>query len=118
MPFKALVVKLRLSIRELNLEQDVNRSLSQILKKAEKVAEQRNELLHALWIIEEGKPVLCFKRHEKDVTSQAPTIDEIQKLCETIVNTANDLLDLQEQNPLMTPIAIAQKAKYGIRGSQ
>lgn len=113
LPFKQLVGKLRASMKELELEDDTNRELKRILNQAEKLAEERNEFLHALWIIEKNKPVLCVRRHKKEADSKAPTVQEIDKLNESIIETANDLIDFSQRNPLMTPIAIAQKRKYG-----
>ena len=117
LPFKQLVGKLRVSIKKLELDNDISRELTQILKKAEAMAEQRNELLHALWVIEEDKPVLCFRRNKKSAASKAPTVEEIDELSNSINETANNLIDFSERNPLMSAIAIAQKTKYGSKAS-
>jgi hypothetical protein len=113
LPFKQLVIKLRASIEELELETDDNTEVMGLLKKVEKQADKRNDLLHALWIVETGKPVVCILRREKEPLSKAPTVKEIDELSQEIGDTASHLFDFANRNTLMTPIAIAQKKKYG-----
>ena len=48
LPIKHLAEKLRASMKEIELDDNVYDKLSRILKKIEQLAEQRNDLLHAL----------------------------------------------------------------------
>ena len=115
MQFKHLVGKLSASMNQLELEDEEEaREISRLLKASEKLAEKRNDLLHALWVIEEGKPVLFIKRKEMEAKGEAPTVEEIERLCTDINETAFGLADLY--NPLRTPITLAQMEKYGRKG--
>ncbi len=113
LPTKHLVEKLRASLRELELESDISTELLTILKKAEKLAEVRNELLHAMWVFEDEKPVVCYRRRAKAPDLTAPTVSEIESLGASIIEVANELIDFNNRNPLLSVIAIAQNRKYG-----
>ena len=71
LPLKQLITKLQKSVKESPWSQDPKRILFKILKDSESIIERRNKLLHALWIIEDGKPVFCYKRKEGVDTSQS-----------------------------------------------
>lgn len=113
LPFKQLVIKLRASLEKLELETDVSIEVMSLLKRAEKLAEQRNDLLHAMWVMGKDRPVLCIPRREKEPLIKTPTVEEIDELSREIADIAVNLFDFANRNRLMTPVAIAQKRKYG-----
>lgn len=105
---KHLVDKLRQSAgRAIPKAADL-RDFKLILKKVEKVAEKRNELLHSLWSFNSENVTRISK---KRVTIEVSTsIDEIKALNREIASTAAELYEFEERGSLeLPPLALALK---------
>jgi hypothetical protein len=102
LPFSGLIKTLRdCAVHRIPRKSDQKEFLS-ILRKSEQTAKKRNELLHALWLINEGKPVFCYRRRNK-AHSPAPTIDEINELTDSIFPLVDAFLKFKKRQPLATP---------------
>lgn len=101
LPLTSMIKKLRECAKHRMPHERDRREFLSILKRAERMAQQRNELMHALWIINEGHPVFCYRRRSK-AQSQAPSIGEINELTRSILVLTGDLLDFQERQSLST----------------
>ena len=102
LPFTGMIRKLReCTAHRIPSKSDQKEFLS-ILKKAEQAAIKRNELLHALWIINEGEPVFCYRRRNKE-QSDAPSIGEINELTRSTLDLAVALSKFRKRNTLSTP---------------
>ncbi len=87
LPTKHLVTKLRSTINFLKRTEEDRKKFLSILAKVEKVAERRNEFLHSIWLIEEGKPVSCLTRKRgRLVGPDAPSSQDIEVLNSSIVD--------------------------------
>lgn len=104
---KHLVEKLRQSAdRAIPNAADL-RDFKSILKKVEKVAEKRNELLHSLWSFN-GESATRSNRKDFTVTV-ITSIDEINKLNRDILDTMDELYKFEEREPLKSPLGMALK---------
>ena len=73
-----------------------------------KASERRNELLHAIWMIREGQPVLYFNRKRGVMRgADAPLIDEINDLNATIVKIIGDFVEFNTRRLLKGPVEAA-----------
>lgn len=106
--FSHLVEKLRSTTKILDFDEMSINELNEILKKAGQLSERRNELLHAMWDIDEGRPVLCFTNHK---AKEGPTILEMDQLGKEMVKTATDLFRFHKVNDSLARLAITQKDK-------
>lgn len=105
LPTKHLVEKLRQSAdRAIPKAADL-REFKSILKKVEKVARKRNDLLHSLWFFK-SESVTRFNR-KRAATEEATSIDEIKALNLEITETAVELYEFEERDPLKPPLALA-----------
>lgn len=102
LPLTRLIEKLRECAKHRMLRESDQKEFSAILKRAEKTAKQRNELMHALWIINDGRPVFCYRRRNK-AQSQAPSISEINALTRSILPLLIDLNKFTERETLSSP---------------
>jgi len=102
LPFTGLIERLRKCTRHrMWRKSDQNEFLS-ILERAQQTAEKRNEFTHALWLINEGQPVFCYRRRKKE-HSQAPSVGEINELTRSIILVTGDLMNFEKRQPLTTP---------------
>lgn len=76
-----------------------------ILKRVEKAAEKRNELLHSMWSFGSGS-ISRFNRKRPTVKVVA-SIDEINHLTRSILATIDELLEFEEREPLKIPLELA-----------
>ena len=111
LPIKQLSEKVRASFKEIELDQKIQNELRLILRKVEKLAQTRNDLLHALWKIEDGKPVEFRTRRDLHSSKTAPTPGMIDDLSESMLNTAMELLDFQSFNLPLDKLALGHKRK-------
>jgi hypothetical protein len=96
-----LAEKLCASAEHVILRRDDRRAFLSILNKVKKAANERNELLHSLWIITEGEPVFCISRKRgRLVGPDAPSADQINDLSKTILEIIGDFDDFKERRPL------------------
>jgi len=98
LPIKHLSEKVLASFKEIESDQKIQKELRLILKKVGKIAESRNELLHAIWKIENGKPVEFRTRRDPHSSKTAPTPGMMDNLSESMLETANELLQFQAFN--------------------
>jgi hypothetical protein len=72
------------------------KELKSILKKIRRLAEERNELLHSLWIIQNDKPVLCIsKKRGRLVGPDAPSVEEINDLTHGSMEILGELMKFE-----------------------
>ena len=101
LPTKHLVEKLQASIEHLIPKKEDRKDFVAILKRVEKAAEKRNDLLHSLWIIKEGQPVSCFSRKRGGLVSRdAPSVSDLTELIEAIDKIVADLIKWESRKPL------------------
>ena len=101
-PLTLLIDKLRACTKHRMLRERDRKVFLDILKRAKEAAEQRNELLHALWIINQGEPVFCYRRRNKD-QSEVPSIDRINKLNRSITSLTIELIEFTQRKTLSSP---------------
>jgi hypothetical protein len=76
-----------------------------ILKRVEKVAEKRNELLHSMWSFDSGS---ISRINRKRLTVKVVTsIDEINHLNNSITATIEELFNFEKREPLKSHVALA-----------
>ena len=98
---KHLVEKLRASADIVIIRKEERINFISILGRIEKVAERRNELLHSIWIIKQGEPVLCVsKRRGRLVGPDAPSVSEINDLIRSIKQIVEDFMRFTAKTPL------------------
>jgi hypothetical protein len=86
-----LVEKLKATANDA-IPQDERPQFLDLLKRAGKAAEDRNELLHSLWIIEDGQPVLCISRKRGALSgSQVPSVEDIEAVSASLVELSNEI---------------------------
>jgi hypothetical protein len=114
LPFTSMIKKLRACVKHRMPSESDRKEFLSILKRAEQTAEQRNELMHALWIVNEGRPVFCYRRRKKAQSqappigeikahSQAPSISEVNALTRSILPLLIDLNKFTERETLSSP---------------
>ncbi len=102
-PTKQLVKKLRDSSEFVIPKEEELKEFLSILTRAEKAAEKRNEFLHSIWIIKEGKPTLCISRKRgRLVGPDAPSAENIDDLSRSIMNIVADLMRFKGEDPLVS----------------
>jgi hypothetical protein len=101
LPISHLAEKLRASAEHVIPRHDDRRKFLSILKKVKEAANERNELLHSLWIIREGEPVLCFSRKRgRLVGPDAPSAEQINELSKKVLEIIADFEAFKERRPL------------------
>lgn len=96
-----LAEKLEASPRHVLPNLDDRKNFLSILRETKTVANKRNELLHSLWIIKEGTPVLCFSRTRGALFGpNAPSVEQINELCSQVVEILADFRLFHKNNPL------------------
>ena len=103
LPTKQLVQKLRLCSNHRAIQEKDRKDFHRILKQVETAAEQRNELLHDLWLIHEGQPVFCYKRRGRSGKVPAPSLSDIHSSNRTIQALTVKLIDFKERAPISIP---------------
>jgi hypothetical protein len=98
---KHLVEKLRASADIVIIPKEERTNFLSILRKIEKVAERRNELLHSIWIIKHGEPVLCVsKKRGRLVGPDAPSVEEINDLIRSIMQILGEFSSFTKERSL------------------
>lgn len=93
-----LVEKLSASTDLAVLWEKDRKELKTILKKIKKLAEERNELLHSIWIIKNGEPVLCIsKKRGRLVGPDAPSVKGINDLIHESMEILGELMNFKER---------------------
>ena len=93
-----LVEKLKASTKHVISREADRRTLLSILKRVEKATKERNELLHSLWFILKGEPVIFIsKRRGRLEGSEAPSADQINTLCQTLLQITCEFDEFMEQ---------------------
>lgn len=114
-----LIKQIKDSIDCLKCNKEDSDALRQLLAKMEKAAERRNELLHSLWIIQEGAPVFCMSRKRGVlIAGDVPTISGLEDFSILLLRLTRDLFELSKKilkKPLifnigLAPLAPAQEA--------
>jgi hypothetical protein len=98
LPIKHLAEKLRASSEHRFSKADRNKFHS-ILKRIEKISEQRNALLHAMWVIEDGKPVFCLRKTRGKFNMEVPTVNYINAINSSVLEITADLLAFKDRPP-------------------
>lgn len=84
LPTSKLIEKLQSCCEHRAIPQEQRTQLSKLLKEIKKAAEERNELLHNLWFIDEGQPAFCYKRGKGKVLHSAPTVSDISEFARSL----------------------------------
>lgn len=101
LPTKHLIEKLRSSAKHRILKESDRKVFLGILRRAEKTAEKRNDILHSLWLIRKGEPVFCFSRKRGALTgSETPTANDIEGLTASIADLLADFIEFKKKEPL------------------
>lgn len=108
LPTKQLVIKLRDSAEHAIARKADQEQFKVLLKRVEKAAEQRNDLLHSLWLITEGQVVSCVNRKRGLLEGEnAPSVDDINKINRSIIEIAHAFMEFMKRDPLKTPTALS-----------
>jgi hypothetical protein len=97
LPAKQLIIKLKKTIKQVFLDEKARKKITDLLDSAEKLNDRRNELLHAIWTIEEGKPSFCYMRKRNNNKDMAPSVEEIDFITDSIYVTASQLIRFEEE---------------------
>ena len=112
LPISHLAEKMTLLLESKIAEEKNRRALKAILEKVRKAATKRNELLHALWFIQEGKPVFYLRRRSGLPDSPAPSIEEIKRFNLEIGELIVEFLDFKDQSPHMKPFGLGLQGLF------
>ena len=86
LPFSALFRKYCI-IAETRIESsDDKRILKELEKQAERLSNERNKLIHSLWIMEDGRPISRYNRKVPVSEATFPTVDEITTIAKGIAS--------------------------------
>jgi hypothetical protein len=107
LPSKQLVTKIRASLAEMELEEDVSKELKALLKRVEELTHRRNRIFHSMWTLEGDRPVLV-ERHA-DTHSDSPDLEDLNKLLHSVTDLVDDLWKFSRRNKLMGAIGLATK---------
>lgn len=108
LPTKHLIEKLRSSVDHRILKDSDRKVFLGILKRAEKAAEKRNDILHSLWLIRRGEPVFCFSRKRGALKGpETPTADDIEGLTTSIADLLADFIQFKNKEPLRSATELA-----------
>ncbi|MGH7260516.1 MAG: hypothetical protein ACREI9_07515 [Nitrospiraceae bacterium] len=113
LPTGRLVAKLRSTLKEVDIEEDVIAQLKDLLTRVESLNEQRNELMHSIWILDGDKPVMISRKHKSGEKTVAPTLQELEGLFSSIADLTTELWEFSKRNGLLGAIGLATKKKYG-----
>ena len=102
LPMKQLLKKLRDSARLFLAEESAGKDLIAIFKKVEDVADRRNEFLHSIWFIDEGKPIFISRKRGQLLDEKAPTAEDINDLSREIMNLVTDFMEIKDGKSLET----------------
>ncbi len=101
LPTSLLVKKLRDTTKFVKRTEEDRKEFLAILTRVEKVAQQRNEYLHSIWILKEGQPVSCVTRKRgRLVGPNAPSSKDIEDLNRRIMNIVFDFLEFRDDTSL------------------
>lgn len=105
LPTKHLVEKLRQSAGCAIPKAADLRDFNSILKRVEKVADNRNELLHSLWSFN-SESVTRFNR-KRPTVEVVSSIEDIKNLNRDIRDRTAELQEFVEREPLKSPLGMA-----------
>lgn len=109
LPTSKLIEKLESCCNRRAIPQDQRTQLSKLLKQIMKASEQRNELLHNLWFIDEGQPAFCYNRKRgKGKVQSAPTVSDIIEFARSIESLFLKLVDFKNTASIRTPSFAAE----------
>lgn len=97
LPLKPLIGKLQQTVKISGWKKELRISLKQLLSVSEALYERRNELLHALWVIRDGKPTFCYRRKNK-LNYLAPSVSNIERLATLLGQTSFEIMAFDEEH--------------------
>lgn len=100
LPTKQLLKKLRDSARLFFSKEPAGKDLIAIFKKMEDVADRRNEFLHSIWVIREGKSIFISRKRGQLLDEEAPTAEDINDLSREIMNLVTDFMEIEDGKSL------------------
>ena len=93
LPLTSLINRVsRAATAKLRQPEDI-RTLKAILKGLNAVNEKRNRLVHALWHFTDSDQPFFIPKKGKPVDQEAPSVEEVKKLVDTVETLLNDLLN-------------------------
>jgi hypothetical protein len=105
---KHLIEKLRQSVDLAMTEATDRKDFRSILQKAEKIAEERNEL-HSLWTFDHEKQSVTRFNRKRLTMKVVPSVEEINRLNRAITKLTVELHEFAERDSLEAPIVRALK---------
>ena len=104
LPTSKLIEKLESCCKRRAIPPDQRTQLSKLLKQIMKASEERNELLHNLWFIDEGQPAFCYNRKRgKGTVQSAPTVSDIIEFARLIEILCIKLVDFKNETSITIP---------------
>jgi len=69
-----------------------------LLSLARKTAEKRNTLLHSLWIVHNGKPIICVDRKRGILGDKDIAVEEIEKFNSEIIDLTFLFIEFEKKH--------------------
>lgn len=75
------------------------KTLVSILRDTAKLNEERNGLVHALWVIDDNEPVFCLRRKKGKPDEVAPAPENIDELVQKVLDVTIEFIDYKKRIP-------------------
>ncbi len=109
LPTSKLIEKLQSCCKRRAIPPEQRIQLSKLLDHIKKAAEERNELLHNLWFIDEGQAAFCYNRvRGKGKVHLAPTVSDISEFARSLEVLFIKLVDFKDRASIRIPSFAAE----------
>lgn len=103
LPLKQLIAKFRSCMNHRTISDKDRKDIARLLRKIEEVTERRNELMHDLWLIHDGKPAFCYKRRGGGGKVPAPSISDINAFNRSVQGLTVELINFKDNASIRFP---------------
>lgn len=109
LPTSKLIEKLQSCCKRWAIPSEQRTQLSKLLNQIRKAAEERNELLHNLWFIDEGQPAFCYNlARGKGKVHSAPPVSDISDFARLVEMLFIKLVDFKHTASIRIPSFAAE----------
>lgn len=118
LPTRQLATKIMASLKEIDIDDEVQKELKALLKRVEQLSERRNDLFHSIWSLKDGKPVLISRKTHFKNPKESPDLHALEELFNSVADLVDDLWTFSRKNILLGAMGLTARKKYGNHGDK